>query len=411
MNQIVVNSVVGKLLMLLMGMYGIHIYGQIILFESKGFLPSAFVAMWLLLFAVVALNTTARQLISQSLGHWHKFVIVLFLVYYLVSTLFYSDYAFGYHFSNIIIVVVPGFMLGVASNVNYSNLMPFQRLVRILNTNLFAKRLYLFTGVFSLLFIAYQGYLFYVNKLELTLALVTVDNEYYQDLGDYFVIFYCGWLALRENYRNRRKESERGYVLFTFLLILELAISVIFLQLIGSNKAPLTIVLIGLTYLVFSIPASFRLQLRQFSTIFVLFVLAGFFFKFYVDPELLSSLRFFGEINSGGIASNSSVTSRLDQVVKEGFDQLNRNWVFGDLTIDQYIHSSLISIQTHLGLLGSILFWLFIAMQSYFIYFKGKDRIAKAITLPVVFVSIISSAFWWFPLWFVIGHIYMRKSF
>jgi len=395
--------------MLLMGMYGIHIYGQIILFDNRGWLPSTFVALWLLLFALIALNTTARQLISQSFLHWHKLLILLFLGYYFVSTFFYSDYAFSSNFSNIVVVVLPSFMLGVVSNVDYSNFMPFQRLVRILNTNLFAKRLYLLAGLSSLLFIVYQVYLFYVNKLDLTLALVTVDNNYYQDLGDYFVIFYCGWLALRENYRNRLEEPQRSYARFTLLLLLEMSIAVIFLQLIGSNKAPLTVVLIGLSYLVFSIPSSRRLQLRQCAALLLLFLLVVIFFQFHADPELLSSLRFFNEANDGGITSNSSFSIRLDQVVKSGFDQMNRNWLFGDLTIDQYMHSSLISIQTHLGLLGTMLFWSFIAMQSYIIYFKSNDRIAKAVTLPVVFVSIISSAFWWLPLWFVIGLIYMRK--
>jgi len=409
MNQIAVNNIVGKLLMLLMGMYGIHIYGQIILFDNRGWLPSTFVALWLLLFALIALNTTARQLISQSFLHWHKLLILLFLGYYFVSTFFYSDYAFSSNFSNIVVVVLPSFMLGVVSNVDYSNFMPFQRLVRILNTNLFAKRLYLLAGLSSLLFIVYQVYLFYVNKLDLTLALVTVDNNYYQDLGDYFVIFYCGWLALRENYRNRLEEPQRSYARFTLLLLLEMSIAVIFLQLIGSNKAPLTVVLIGLSYLVFSIPSSRRLQLRQCAALLLLFLLVVIFFQFHADPELLSSLRFFNEANDGGITSNSSFSIRLDQVVKSGFDQMNRNWLFGDLTIDQYMHSSLISIQTHLGLLGTMLFWSFIAMQSYIIYFKSNDRIAKAVTLPVVFVSIISSAFWWLPLWFVIGLIYMRK--
>lgn len=411
MIQNVENTIVGKLILLFMGMYGVHIYGQIILFEGKGFLPSTFVALWLLLITVIVFNSTARQLVSQSFGHWHKLIMILFLGYYLVSTFFYTGNTLGAHFSNIMVVVLPGFMLGVISNLNYNNFGPFQKMARILNTKRFAKRLYLFAALISLLFIFYQIYLFYVNKLGLTLSLITVNNEYYQDLGDYFVIFYCGWLALRENYRNRLLETQRSYILFTLLLILELAIAVIFLQLIGSNKAPLTVVLIGLSYLIFSIPASYRFQLRQFFTLFFLALFSIVVFNIYVDPELLSSLRFFGEANSDGITGNSSVTSRLDQVVEGGLEQMNRNWIFGDLSIEEYIHSSLVSIQTHLGLLGSLLFWLFAGIQSYFIYFKSTDRLAKAITLPIFFVSIISSAFWWLPLWFVVGHIYMRKSF
>lgn len=410
MNQIAANKIVGKLAILTIGMYGIHIYGQIILFDNKGFLPSTFVALWLLLLTVIILTTTIRQVISQSILNCDKLVILIFLFYYVTSIFFYTDKALSYHFSNIMVVVLPGFMLGVISNVSYIKLFPFQKLVSILNSNLYAKRLYLFAGLLSLFFITYQAYLFYVNKLGLAFALVTVNNEYYQDFGDYFIIFYCGWLAIRENYRNSLTENKRSYFLFSILMVLELTIAILFLQLIGSNKAPLTILLIGIGYLIFSFPSSLRLQLRQFSTFLFLFIFLFLIYNYYIDPELLNSLRFFGEANSSGLVNNSSVTIRLDQIIETSYDQMNRNWIFGDLTIDDYIHSSLISIQTHLGLIGSLLFWIFIFMQSYFIYFRGNDRISKAITAPVVLVSIISSVFWWIPLWFVIGLIYMRNK-
>lgn len=410
MSKLIENNIFGKLIIVFIGLYGIHIYGQIILFENKGVLPSTFVAVWFLLFMVFILNTTTRQLIGQSVYYWHKFLILIFLVYYFISSLLHGGNFFSINLTILKTIIFPGFMLGIVSNLNYNKLVPFQRFIRALNKNENVKLIYFFSGFVVLIFFYYQAYLFYINKIELTLALITVNNEFYQDFGDYFIIFYCGWLALCESYRNSLNESQRSYILFTLFVILEMIFAVIFLQLIGSNKAPLTIILIGLSYLYYSIPSEKRLKRRQISVLLSFLILVPIAVFLFVDPELLNSLRFFGETSVEGIAGNSSITSRIDQFLSTGLDQINRNWFFGDLTIENYIHSSLITIQTHLGIIGSFLFWIFVLLNSYFIYFKSNDRVAKSITIPILLVSIISSAFWWLPLWFLIGFIYMRKT-
>ena len=410
MSKLIENNIFGKLIIVFIGLYGIHIYGQIILFENKGVLPSTFVAVWFLLFLVFILNTTTRQLIGQSVYYWHKFLILIFLVYYFISSLLHGINFFSINLTILKTIIFPGFMLGIVSNLNYNKLVPFQRFIRALNKDQNVKLIYFFSGFVVLLFFYYQAYLFYINKIELTLALITVNNEFYQDFGDYFIIFYCGWLSLCETYRNSLNESQRSYILFTLFVILEMIFAVIFLQLIGSNKAPLTIVLIGLSYLHYSIPSEKKLKRRQILVLLSFLILVPVAVFLFVDPELLNSLRFFGETSVEGIAGNSSITSRIDQFLSTGLDQINRNWFFGDLTIENYIHSSLITIQTHLGIIGSFLFWIFMLLNSYFIYFKSSDRVAKSITIPILLVSIISSAFWWLPLWFLIGFIYMRKT-
>lgn len=409
MNQITEKTILGKLIILLMGMYGVHIYGQFSLFNSKGILPSTFVVLWLLFVVLFLLNNTALQIVSRSVLKWHKLILIQFLLYYLINILFQSDKAFSANFTNYLSVVIPGFLLGVTYCANYDKFELFNKIARSLNSDAYAKKIYWFAGISSLIFLFYQAYLFYINKFGLTLKFATLDDMYYQDIGDYFVIFYCGLLALRENYRSRLAEKYRSYILFTIFMIVELAISVIFLQLIGSNKAPLTVMLIGLSYLFFSVPKAFKLRLRQILSIVFLLASSIFLINAYLEPEFLNGLRVFGDMQSKGIENNSSFTVRLDQFIESGYDQMSRNWIFGDLSLNDYIHSSLVSIQTHLGFIGSLLFWSFLAAQSYIIYVKSEDRIAKAITIPIVFVSIISSAFWWLPLWFVAGLIYMRR--
>jgi len=399
----------GKLLALFVGMYGVHVYGQIILFESKGFLLSTFVFVWLIILGSFTVNSTLRQVITTLYREWHKILILFFIGYLALNALFYAGYPLLYTLATLTSIILPGFFLGVISNVDYKKTLVMTAWLNKLKTESMAKRMYKLIGILGILFMIYQTYLFYVNKLGMALVLATVNNEYYQDLGDYFIIFYCGWLAVRENYRKWQRRRDRSYFAFSLVIMIEMAVCVLFLQLIGSNKAPLTVVLIGLLYLYFSSEGYITYRLRQLAAILLISLVSIVAFFNFVDPEIISSLRYFNEAESNGFANNSSITSRWDQLAGGGIEQLNNNWLFGDLSIEHYIHSSLVTIQTHTGLIGSLLFWLFFGVQGYYIYIKSDDKFLKAVTLPIVFVSIISSVFWWLPLWFLAGLVYARK--
>jgi hypothetical protein len=403
------NQFPGKLLALFVGMYGVHVYGQIILFDSKGFLLSTFVFVWLIIFGSFTFNSTLRQVITISYRAWHKVLILFFIVYLTINALFYAGYPLSYTLASITSIILPGFFLGVISNIDYSNTLAMNTWLYKLETDNFAMRFYNSVGVLVVLFIIYQIYLFYVNKLGMALVLATVNNEYYQDFGDYFIIFYCGWLAVREYNRKRLQRTDRSYFIFSLVIMIEIVISVLFLQIIGSNKAPLTVVAIGLFYLYFSSEGILMYRLRQLAAIFLISTVGLLAFLGFVDPEIISSLRYFNEAELNGFSNNSSISSRWDQLVGEGTYQLNNNWLFGDLSIENYIHSSLITIQTHTGLIGSLMFWMFFIVQGYYIYFRRDDKFLKSVTLPIVFVSIVSSVFWWLPLWFLAGLIYARK--
>lgn len=404
-----VSQFPGKLIALFVGMYGVHVYGQIILFESKGFLLSTFVILWLIIIVSFVMNSTLNQVIAISYRSWHKNFILFFICYLILSALFYDGYPFLFTFITLTSTILPGFFFGVISNIEYRNFMIMNGWLKKLKTVGMAKRIYKVISVLIILFMFYQTYLFYVNKLGLTLVLTTVNNEYYQDLGDYFIIFYCGWLGVRENNRVRQHRDDRSYFGFTLVIVIEIAVFVLFLQLIGSNKAPLTLVAICLSYLFFSSEGFMTYRLRQMGAILLISTIGLSAFFSYVNPEIISSLRYFNEAEMNGFANNSSITSRWDQFANNGIEQVNRNWILGDLSIEHYIHSSLVTIQTHTGLIGTLLFWTFILMRVYYIYFVSKDILAKSITAPIIFVSIISSAFWWLPLWFLIGFVYMHK--
>lgn len=409
MSQIAENNSIGKLIVLIMGMYGVHIYGQYILFDNKGFLISTFVALWFLLISLMVFINPIQQIITQAYRNWNKFLIILFIWYFLISSFFNYDKNFGVNFSNFFSTIFPGFLLGVIFYCDYDRMLFKNKLLQRLNSSKSAKILFIWLGIISFFFIAFQLYLFYLNKLSIAASLITISNNYYQDLGDFFIIFYIGWLSIRENYRKNLIEDNRSYFWFTLTVIFEIIVAVIFLQIISSNKAPLVIFLIGFSYLIFNFPKKFILKLRQlFSTTVVLLILF-FLIRNYVDEGTLSKLRFFGETDSADITQNSSISSRSDQVLEIGLNQIGNNVIFGDIGISEYMHSSIISIQTHLGLIGSLLFWTFIIFQCYQIYFKSKDSLVKSVTLPIIIVSSISSVFWWLPLWFVLGLLYIRK--
>ncbi|MBB6012235.1 hypothetical protein HNR59_001580 [Aquamicrobium lusatiense] len=111
-------------------------------------------------------------------------------------------------------------------------------------------------------------------------------------------------------------------------------------------------------------------------------------------------------VNSIG---GSSIQSRVEIWLDRGLEQLSVNPVFGDLAADvvtgspgYYLHS-VFSVQTHLGIIGSLLFFPAFAGLVWSVYSLGVSRTLKSITLPLLIVAVLASFWTWMPLWFLIG--------
>ena len=112
-----------------------------------------------------------------------------------------------------------------------------------------------------------------------------------------------------------------------------------------------------------------------------------------------------------GIAS-TSIGSRLQILFESGIEQLAINPLTGDLAAEEivgnpggYIHS-ILSVQSHLGIIGSVLLFCFLAERLIELYRSGDNAILKVVTPPIVLMAVIGTFFTWMPLWFLIGALY-----
>lgn len=110
--------------------------------------------------------------------------------------------------------------------------------------------------------------------------------------------------------------------------------------------------------------------------------------------------------------AGSSIASRLQIMVDSGVEQLSVNPVFGDIAVDHtvgrpgyYIHS-IITIQTHFGLIGSILFFLPLIERLLNLFRRDGFLFLKFIALLIVVSSLFIEIFTWMPLWFLVGALY-----
>ncbi len=401
-----VNQFPGKLLALFVGMYGVHVYSQLILFDTKGFLLSTFSAIWLLILFFFTFSNIFQQILGAASFSWSKGTLLFFIAYAILNSLFSSAFT-GSTFSMefVLSVILPGFLLGCLSNADYSRFFLTRRVLNKIERENIKKKYFKLALVLSFLFILYQISLY---KIDFSSVIFSTNNSLYQSLGDYYIIFYCGLLALREN-SIKLNSSFRFTFVFNLIVIIEILISVFFLQLIGSNKGSLAIVTIGFFYLYYNGAGSLISRFQQAFTLLLIFICGYFLLTTFFDFELVSGLRYFREAQDESILNNSSLTSRMNQWSEER-EIFGRNLIFGDINDKLYIHSTIATIQTHTGLIGSFLFWTFMVMQFYYIYFKSENVLAKSIAAPLLLVSIISSAFWWLPLWFLIGFLFIRKA-
>lgn len=115
----------------------------------------------------------------------------------------------------------------------------------------------------------------------------------------------------------------------------------------------------------------------------------------------------------GGSASQvlpSSVTARVEILRSHALNQLRVNPIFGDLRAERfeggegrYLHS-LLSIQTHLGIVGSILFFGFYALRFSLVQVNGtQGSLGLAVVGTLFVVGVTSTFFTWVPIWFAVG--------
>ncbi len=179
-------------------------------------------------------------------------------------------------------------------------------------------------------------------------------------------------------------------------------------SLVGSTKEPLACLLFLVLYIYYTKPQSTTSdsQMINIAKWSLIFLLVSIITIIILHENELPRIRLF---DYGEGLDLSSLMARMDIMKRYGYDQLISNPVVGDIGVEykyggagMYIHS-IISVQTHLGLLGSLSLFGYLAHRLYYLYRTDNYLALKIVTPSTLFISAIATYFTWIPLWFLIG--------
>lgn len=316
---------------------------------------------------------------------------------------------------------------------------------KLLNSNKFLNMFNFLYIVFSIffLFLLFDTFYTHLSNVRTDLFLISSNDGMYQRAGDFLIIsffiysFITTFFLSINKYLNRNKFVSLLYYIFFSIYCLAVVSGMLLSQLIGSNN---TFVNLGgllfasivfyifinftkskhlLSYTKLNIKTIFltNLGFKIYKTIFLTFLLLIILFIciiniFDVD---LSIFRIFG-FGSGDVSSVSSRLALLDNFLIH-FDY---NPIFGNMAVDilttgegSYAHSFILSLLSHLGIIGFILFfiYLFVAIKeklksSNNLYVNNLFALYSLIVFAGIFaIASFGTFITWIPLWFLLGLI------
>lgn len=404
----------GAFIIFLYALYGAYISSLYILDGDKKDWPSADFYIFVTVILLLGL-TSLGQLIFQKIAKLDKksILMLLLFIYILIRLITGNREESIIDFGTLIKDIGMNFITGfIAFSIIKSRIPVMSKLTD--GTQTF-KRIKRMAVTCTIIFIGLNFY-FLTTFLNIsmfdffsTFKMANINNDYYQDFGDYLTIAFCCLVSLQLVYLKNSARSNTAFYVFVFAIIIQAMIAFISVQTVNSNKSALVIVLVSALAIYAAKPKDWLIKDNRFSIKEILglaVLLIAVFIMYKYMPELdFSQLRIF-DYGESSLIQNSSIQSRWELLIEQGVDQLSIAPVFGDLSIRSYIHSTLISVQTHLGIIGSLLLWSFLLPQLFHIYLHGGNEGLKAIALPIVFVAIISSFFTWGPIWFLLGALY-----
>jgi len=401
----------GAFLVFLYALYGAYIESLFILTGDKGGYRSADFLLFVIFFLLLCLSDFGKQFILRMQKNKTNLLLVVFMLYLLLKVLFVEgetqSYYLGILFSEIGVNFIAGF---IAFSV-LTTRMPL--VAKIINRRPSAKTIAFFTVSGALIFAGTMLYFltsFLGTSLLGILQLRVLPNDFYQDFGDYITIAYCCLVCLHMDYFRRDVYSDKRFAVLVSVLIAEAAIAFVCLQVVNSNKSVTVIMLVLVSAIWLCKPKHWLMNgLHVNRRVFLVapIILVGALAACKIVQAIdLYQFRIFDYGESESLLANSSILVRWQLVQDNFMDQFMSAPLLGDLTITNYMHSSLLSLQTHLGILGSLLIWSFVLLQMNRLLRCSRGEGLKAISFPVIITSIISSFFSWGPLWFFMGALY-----
>lgn len=292
-----------------------------------------------------------------------------------------------------------------------------------------------------------------VEGMRSDIVLMTEHNNSYQRPANLLTIAFIilSYIYLLHMYKSSETKFFFKKIVNLLLSILYISIGIFqmfLIQVIGSNTGMvmiLAIMAMTLPFVLLTSISSRRMEslnnyikrirtnlltfkwqpliINSLKTIIVLIVVV-YCFIWYFDFDI-SKTRFFGFGQSDGFASRSFETR--GKILQENLlIHLTYNPVFGNMLVDHlttgkgtFVHSLILSVQTHLGIFGSIFFFLILKFNFSFImnaynriyfnvnsnkYLSNSIKIYSVVLLMFIIISGSFSTFYtWAPFWFSLG--------
>lgn len=370
--------------------------------------------------------------------NWSAVFLFAFLTYWLMMGVTHSNTEVGMAYAKYVFSqAVPGLLLGYIAFADYG------RTETIVNSRgaLRWRPGVLRVSMDILAVVVYaaaltHAFITLLPKMRADIFILAYDNSMiivYQLFGNYLTLAFISAIHLSEPYvRWRFPSSLIIGAAWALLLATSCWSSFLLAQMVGSNSGAALVVVIGGAIAGVAVYRDLRgRQLARALLMLSIFLLAAIWVWQLLGN--LPPLRLFNfqrvmneqelAIGGSGIASRlvneiggSSIVSRLQILVDSGMEQLAVSPLFGDLAVDHvvgkpgyYLHS-ILSIQTHFGIIGSILFFSFLIERIVALYRSHGNILIKTFFLPLMVIAIIGTLFTWMPLWFVIGALYTIRQ-
>jgi hypothetical protein len=341
--------------------------------------------------------------------------------------------------------IITAFLIGVCKTLN------IQYLIRSFHSSKFYGNLIIIMVLLLFLFYGSQLYKtinIFLADLSEDVFLISDGKAKYQRPGILMVMSYTflSVVFLASNYLCKPKINFFRKLILIALNVIYVMITfaiIVLSQLIGSNSAVLFVSMIFFPSFIFNLigfinPVKLKsinnLNIKKifgikWSPILKKTLFAFGLFSIIVTVVIqqsnfdITKTRLFGF----GKGENNSINSRVKIIQNNFITHISYNPIFGDFEVDRkttggyYVHSFIISIQTHLGLIGLLfisLILLFIwnslkhsenvlvCNYVYDVYLNKLFRIYLLILLVIFFVfSSLTTFFTWMPIWMLFGLI------
>jgi hypothetical protein len=374
---------------------------------------------------IVLMSDFLRLLLKDAFFTLHGRFFVFFLIYYILLIALYPDPEIAYeHWRYLTVSILPGFLTGIIAfgRIRFTPALQALRIpVRRLTGPIHAGIL-LFYAALS----AASAWLVWNLRRDdiflISARFLAIEDVPYQLICDYralaFMIFAC--LAL--HYLFAGPDHTRSRALWAATLVLLAAVfllDLLFIALIGSNKG-LLLVFATFALCIYALkPREFflrkgfvKLQRALLAGLLLTAVIVAVFAALFLVQFEFPMLRIFNFEQPGNILSNSSLVSRIEIFLNCGLDQLALNPIFGDLGAEYgtcgkgyYLHS-LLSVQSHMGIVGSVCLSVFLLASIYrLVQLPGKGGV-KVILWPILSTAIVAAFYSWIVFWFLAGALF-----